>query len=120
MSHVVTITTKVKDIQAIRAACLRLNLAEPVHGVTKLFTTDVTGWVVQLPNWHFPIVINTETGDIQFDNYNGRWGKQEYLDRFMQAYAVEMTRQQARRKHYSVTEQTLKDGSIRLQILEGR
>ena len=56
----------------------------------------------------------------RFDNYNGSWGPQEHLDRFLQMYAVEKAGLEARKKGYSVSEQSLEDGSIRLQIVEAR
>ena len=60
------------------------------------------------------------TGQVQYDNYNGSWGPQGHLDRFLQAYAVERATLEARKKGYSVSEQPLEDGSIRLQIVEAR
>ena len=44
------------------------------------------------------------------------WGAQQELDRFLQAYACERTRIEARKKGYTVTEQPLQDGSIKLTI----
>ena len=44
------------------------------------------------------------------------WGQQQQLDKFLQAYAVEMARIQARKRGHSVTEQQLADGSIKLTI----
>jgi hypothetical protein len=41
------------------------------------------------------------------------------LERFLQRYAVEKCRLEARRKGYAVSEQALLDGSIKLQIREG-
>ncbi len=116
MSHVVQIKTEVRDAEAVRAACRRLGLAEPVQGTSRLFTTDATGLAVQLPGWRFPMVCQLDTGQVQFDNFGGNWGKQEELDRFLQAYAVERAKIEARRKGHSVTEQQLQDGSIKLTI----
>ena len=65
------------------------------------------------------MVFNTATGETKFDNYQGRWGKQERLDEFLQAYAVERTKIEARRKGYSVVEQSLQDGSIKLSLTVG-
>ena len=53
---------------------------------------------------------------LKFDNYGGAWGDQKELDRFLQAYAIEKTRIEARKKGYTVTEQSLKDGSIKLTV----
>src|SRR5947207_8503972 len=52
-------------------------------------------------------------------NKAGYWGEQAQLDRFLQMYAVEKATPGARRKGCTVTEQALRDGSIRLQISEG-
>jgi hypothetical protein len=116
LSHIVTIKTEVRDAAAVRAACRRLNLAEPTHGTVELFSSEATGLAVELPNWTYPVVCDTQSGQIQFDNFNGRWGDQKELDRFMQAYAIERAKQEARRKGHSATEQTLSDGSIKLTI----
>ena len=53
---------------------------------------------------------------MHFDNFNGRWGDQSRLNQFLQAYAVEMTKIEARKKGHSVTETPLSDGSIKLTI----
>jgi hypothetical protein len=119
VSHIVTVKTRLHDITAIAAACQRLNLPAPVHGTAKLFSAEATGLLVLLPGWQYPAIIDTASGEVQYDNFGGRWGSQEHLDRFLQTYAVEMCRIQARRKGYTFTEQALQDGSIRIQITEG-
>ena len=116
MSHIVEIKAQVKDAVAVRAACQRLGLPAPVQGTTRLFSGEVSGLAVQLPDWQYPIVCNTATGDVKFDNFNGRWGDQRHLDAFLQRYAVEKCRIEARAKGHSCTEQTLADGSVRLTI----
>jgi hypothetical protein len=47
------------------------------------------------------------------------WGEAKELQRFLQAYAVEKTRLEARKKGYAIQEQACADGSIKLQLLEG-
>ena len=89
MSHIVTITTEVRDPTAVAAACRRLALPEPVHGTATLFSGEATGLLVKLPGWLYPVVLDTASGTVRFDNYGERWGKQEQLDRLLQAYAVE-------------------------------
>lgn len=44
------------------------------------------------------------------------WGEQQQLDRFLQAYAVEKARIEARKQGHTVTEQPLADGSIKVTI----
>ena len=119
MSHVVTIRTKVRDPVALAAACARLRLAAPGPGTAELYSGSASGLLVRLPGWTYPVVVNAETGEVRYDNFEGRWGAQKELDRLLQAYAIEVCRAEARRKGYQVTEQALPDGSIRLQIVEG-
>src|SRR5437879_7657305 len=98
MSHIVTIQTKLHDPVAVAAAGKRLNLPAPVEGTATLFSGESTGLLVKLPDWLYPVVVNTTTGQVAFDNYEGAWGCQEHLDRFLQMYAVEMTKLEARKK----------------------
>src|SRR5262245_55375701 len=119
MSHVVTVKTKVRDPAAVAAACKRLGLAAPVQGTARLYSGEATGLLVQLPGWRYPAVIDTTTGEVRYDNYQGCWGEQAQLDRFLQAYAVEKAKLEARRQGHAVSEQQLPDGSVRLRITEG-
>ncbi len=118
MSHLVSIVTKVRDPAAIAAACRRLGLNEPVHGKARLYSGEAEGLLLQLPGWRYPAVIETASGVVAYDNFQGRWGDQARLDRFLQAYAVELAKLEARKKGYQVSEQSLQDGSIRVQIIE--
>lgn len=120
MSHLVTIQTRLHDPVAIAAACTRLGLTAPVQGKAQLYSGEATGLLVRLPDWEYPVVIDTLSGSVRFDNFNGRWGDQAHLDRFLQSYAVEKAKLEARKKGYTVSEQALQDGSIRVQIIEGR
>ncbi|MCH8148685.1 MAG: DUF1257 domain-containing protein [Planctomycetes bacterium] len=119
MSHVVEVKTEVKDAAAARAACQRLKLEQPAHGTARLFSGEATGLIVKLPDWQYPVVFNTSTGEAKYDNYNGRWGDQKQLDQFLQIYAVEATKIQARKKGHSVTETQLADGGIKLTVNVG-
>lgn len=116
MSHTVTIHTLVRDATAVRAACQRLALPEPVQGSHKLFSGEAVGLAVQLPAWTYPVVCDLDGGTLRYDNFGGRWGEQKHLDRFLQAYAVEKVKLEACKKGHSVAEQQLADGSIRLLI----
>jgi hypothetical protein len=119
VSHIVTIATEVRDPDAVAAACRRLGLPEPVQGTTTLFEGQATGLLVRLPGWLYPVVCDTATGAVRFDNYNQRWGKQEHLDRLIQAYSVEKSKIEARKRGHQVVEQSLADGSIKLTIQVG-
>jgi hypothetical protein len=116
MSHIVEIKTQVKDVAAVQAACHRLQLPEPQERTVTLFRTEVTGLAVELPDWLYPVVCNTTTGELKYDNFQGGWGDESQLHLFLQSYAVEMAKLAARRQGHSVSEQQLADGSIRVQI----
>ena len=116
MSHIVQIQTQVRDAGAVAAACHRLGLAPPIQQTAKLFTSTETGLTVELPGWTYPIVCDLSTGQIAFDNYNGRWGEQSKLDALLQMYTVEKAKIEARKKGHTVSEQTFADGSIKLTI----
>jgi hypothetical protein len=116
MSHLVQIQTEVRDAAAVQAACQRLGLAPPIQGKTRLFSGEVEGLAVQLPDWVYPVVADLASGQLKCDNFNGRWGDQKQLDRFLQMYAVEKCRAEARRRNHTVSEQQLADGSVKLTI----
>lgn len=118
MSHTVTIKASVTDKRAIAAACQRLNLPAPVEGTHALFErgNPINGTAVRLPNWNYPVVFNTETGDVAYDNFNGNWGNITEYEKFMQAYAVSRATQEASLQGYGTHEETLPDGSIRLTV----
>ena len=119
MSHTVTIKTEIRDAAAVRAACERLKLPAPVQGKTKLFSSEVEGLAVKLPDWVYPVVADLPSGKLAYDNFNGRWGDQKELDKLIQAYAVEKCRIEARKKGHLVTESQLADGSIKLTVQVG-
>ena len=119
MSHIVSIKTQVRDPLAIAAACRRLKLPEPTHGTAKLYSAEVTGLLVKLPDWLYPVVCDTANGELHFDNFNGSWGLQEHLDHFLQGYAVEKAGIEARKRGHSIVEQLLVDGSIKLTVNVG-
>ena len=119
MSHIVQIKTEVKSVAAVQAACKRLHLPPAKQGSFELYNSTETGLGIELPKWRYPVVANLQTGDIKFDNYEGRWGDQEYLDQFLQRYAVEAATIAARREGHSVAENRLEDGSIKLTVTVG-
>jgi len=63
VSHIVEIKTEIRDPVAIKAACQRLTLPEPVFGEVKLFSTSATGWAVQLPDWRYPVCLLCQHGE---------------------------------------------------------
>lgn len=119
MSHIVNIKSQLRDPIAIAAACHRLGLAAPVEGTAQLFSGQERGMIVQFPGWNYPAVIDLESGDVRYDTFNGRWGDGVHLDRFLQIYAVEKAKIEARKKGHTISEQTLADGSIKVTVHVG-
>jgi hypothetical protein len=119
VSHIVEIKTEIRDEQAVKAACARLNLPQPEHKTARLFSASATGLCVELPGWSYPVVCNLQTGQVQFDNYGGHWGEQSRLNQFLQAYAVEKAKIEARKKGHTCAETCLQDGSIRVTVRVG-
>lgn len=117
MSH----TVQVRNIQctdqaALKAACGHLGLKLAERGRHKLYQSYVEGVAVSLPGWNYPVVIDTQTGEAKYDNFNGSWGAQEELDKLIQRYAVEATLLQAQMQGFNAYEQTLDDGAIKLTL----
>ena len=119
MSHIVTIKTQVRDANAVRKTCVRLNLEQPVQGTFKLFNAEVSGHAVRLRDWKYPLVCQLDTGQLHYDNFGGRWGKTQWLDEFMQTYAIEKTKLEARKQGHTAAEKDLADGSVKITINVG-
>lgn len=116
MSHIVNIKTEVRDEHAVRAACLRLKWEQPTFGVHQVYAIKETGLAVKAPGWSYPIVCNLQTGGVAYDNFNGHWGEQSRLNEFLQAYSVEKAKLEAAKNGYSVYEESMADGSIKLSV----
>ena len=119
MSHIVTIKTEVRDGAAVAAACRRLALPRPAMGTAQLYSGQAEGLLVRLPDWLYPVVIDTASGAIRYDNYGGVWGNEQHLHRLLQAYVVERARIEARKKSFLTTEQSLANGDIIVDIEVG-
>ena len=119
MSHIVHIKTEVRDFSAVGLACNRMKIDAPVNGTFQLYNSEVTGCGIQLREWNYPVVCLLRTGEIKFDNYEGRWGDPKRLDEFLQSYAVEKAKIEARKNGHSVAEKQLEDGSIKLTVSIG-
>jgi hypothetical protein len=119
VSHIVEIQTECRDPAAVAAACQRLGLSEPVEGTATLFSAQASGLLVTLPGWLYPAVVNLASGQVAYDNYEGRWGNPAELGRFLQAYAIAKATREAQRRGHQVVERPLADGSIQLTIQVG-
>lgn len=102
MSHNIKVNAELKDRDALIAACQReeIRMEEGTH---QLFSGSEKGLGVWLPGWRYPAVVK-EDGSVVFDNYNGRWGDMEQMNRLKAIYGVEFAKCKARMQGYSVTE----------------
>jgi hypothetical protein len=104
MSHTVVFATDIKNVEAIEVTCTRLKLSKPrpVEKYRMRSGKEVCGQSINLPGWRKPVVIDTTTGKVEFDNWsdydenhprvrsgekqvgdNGRWGDIAELNRFV-------------------------------------
>lgn len=116
MSHTVKRRTQCTDLVGCTRAAQRMGAEILGQGRHKLFGDTHSGLGIKLPQWNYPIVVNLATGEISFDNYNGRWGDLERLNDFKQGYTVEMGKKTAEEKGHQVQELVLPNGEIELQI----
>lgn len=87
-----------------------------MHQQHRLFTSSATGWGVKLKGWRYPTVFNTDTGEVKFDNYGGKWGDEKRLNEFKQRCSVESAIMRAELEGRKYTETKLDDGRIRIRI----
>ena len=121
MSHIVKIELEVKDLSVLKTACKRLGL-EFLEGKTEFrwyVDTATCAHVIRVPGAEYEIGVQKlgSRYELQCDyfdpNIEQRIGKNGGL--LKQAYAIEKTRAEARRKGYTVIEQRT-DNAIRLHV----
>lgn len=74
---------------------------------------------IQLPNWNYPVLIDTKTGDVSYDNYNGQWGDIAELNKLSQEYGLQIAEDEAQEfvlKGWSISRQKQPNGDIQLII----
>ena len=121
MSHISKIELEVKDIQILDKACARMGLMFQRGKQTfKWYSKESRcDHAIGVPGTSYEIGITKIGGKYELEcdfydpNIEAAIGKDGGL--LKQAYAVEKTRTEARRKGYSVVERQLETG-IRLQI----
>jgi len=123
MSHLTTVKGEVRSRETLERACERLG-----QGQTKAFGKPrylfdyhlaagrrVTGQAVQLPGWYKPVVFDTETGEIHYDNYNGNWGNIEELHKFLDEYQLQAVMDVAQEQGHQLEVRRTED-EIQFQI----
>ena len=119
MSHVATLKTVIKDLDVLAQACKALGIPfTRGQQSVKLYEREVQGnFSCKLPDWYYPIVVDTQTGAISYDNYNGSWGKEAELFKLIQEYSLQVAEGQLeefRLKGWNVERQKQENGDIQL------
>jgi hypothetical protein len=122
MSHFTTITTQIKDIEALRCACAELGLS--VHASTQargyMGNTIPGDFVIRLKG-PYDIALNKQpngsfgfTADLWNGHVEAEAGKN--YSTLLQLYAVHKATREARKKGHLVRRTRQQDGSIKLLI----
>lgn len=76
-----------KAVKALAAKGIKISMPNGVNNQSvKLYQGNYNGVAVTLDGWTYPVVIDTQKGELAYDNFNGSWGKQAQLDELLQEY----------------------------------
>ena len=117
MSHIVQLKLEIRYPDVIKAIAEQEGWPIQENETARFFGNQhVTGLAVYLPGWRYPVVISDE-GTLHYDNYDGAWGAQAYLDRLVQQYVAALVYAEAQATGYhDVNEQQLEDGTLVLRL----
>lgn len=125
MSHFATITTQIKDIQALTEACTEMGLTVISDNHARGYgNAQLKGEFVIKLKGPYDIAVNRQTDGtygLTTDWWDGHVEKEvgkEY-GKLLQYYGVHKTMREARHKGYAVQRKSLADGSIKLMIGQG-
>lgn len=122
MSHFATLTTRIRDLDALAEACRELGLDLVRNAVARGYgSNQKQGDAVLRLKGPYDIALNRQpdgTYGLTTDWWGGHVEKEVGANygRLLQLYALHKAQIEARRKGYSTRRQTLKDGSIKLTI----
>jgi hypothetical protein len=121
----VSFKTSVKNAESVRITAARMKLPVPqyVEKYRMRSGKEVTGLSLQLPGWAKPVVFDTESGNVEFDNWSpydashpqvrkgekqvgddGRWGDIKHLNQFVDEYLGTEVMLQAEAEGHTVTD----------------
>ena len=97
MSHTTTIRTELRNLDILRTACTALRIPFTVGPQkVELFAGCATGDMsFKLPGWYYPAVVNSQTGEVKLDNYEGQWGNIEEFHKLSQEYSLQVAENEA-------------------------
>ena len=122
MSHISKIELEVRDLRTLRQACTRLGLTLVVGKKTFKWYGQEDGLcdhVIRVPgaNYEIGVIKTGNTYELRCDYWDSGIGRAigQNGGLLKQAYAIERTKTEARRKGYSVIENKT-DSGIRLHV----
>ena len=59
--------------EAAAAAASTASVCTAAHRQVQLFSDTAEGLAFELPGWNYPVVCDLTTGQVRFDNFEGRW-----------------------------------------------
>ena len=125
MSHFTTIKTQIKDIEALRLACLELKLPLLQNANARGYSGEVRRgeFVIKLTG-PYDIAVNQQpdhTYGLTTDWWDGYVEKEVGKDysKLLQLYAVHKASIEARKKGYSILRRPQQNGSIKLVLIGG-
>lgn len=122
MSHFTTITTKIKDIDALRAACAELGLPVELNAKARGYQGNTLDgdYVIRL-NGPYDVALRREASgsySLHADLWQGHVERELGKDfgRLKQLYGIHKTTLEAKRKGMNVRRRQLPNGTVRLAL----
>lgn len=124
MSHVATVKTAIKNLTILVKTCNALGIPfTQGQQSVGLYEREVAGdFSCKLPGWYYPVVVDSQTGEISFDNYKGSWGDEKELHKLIQEYSLEVAEEEASEfvlQGYTIEREKQENGDIQLVISQG-
>lgn len=94
MSHTVKVKVQLSDTDSLSAAVIAMGGSLLGVASHKLYGGNVQGFGFRLPNWRYPLVLQP-SGELAYDDYNGRWGNVSDIDKLTGRYAIHRAHQAA-------------------------
>lgn len=117
MSHVATVKVQLKDLGCLETVCSQLGLEfrKDPHEV-QLYSGAIQAKAsFMLPGWRYPVAVG-EDGQVQYDNFGGRWGAITELNQVLRRYSEQITVRHARRLGMKIRREELPGGGVVLHL----
>jgi hypothetical protein len=107
--------TQVKNREQLERVLTDMGVAyEHLSSYTMFDGETVNDALVFRPNnWSHDVAV-PKSGNLRYDNYEGKWGDEAELDKILQAYSVAELKYQSELEGYIITETRLDNGDIEL------